>query len=202
MKKAALILLTTILLALIFYKVSTLQKSVTVISGEIIQGGSDIADFNLRDINGQAFSKESLKGKWSIIYLGFTQCPDACPTAMGYFKGELNSLNAENMKSSQFLMVTVDPERDNETVLKDYTSSFHKDLNALTGDIADIKALAKSLHTHFHKEGVVSDDLYMMAHSPRYYLVDPNARLYASYQPPVEAGQLAKDLSQLIKEGN
>lgn len=202
MKNLKLIASVFIVLGLALAGVTSFQErnQSPKISATEIPSPSDLADFHLTTAEGQDFTKASLLGKYTVLYFGFTRCPDACPTTLAQFRVEIPKLSPQAKENVQFLLVTVDPEHDTGPLLKQYVEGFHKDIHALTGSAAEIQKIAEQMKTTFHKidETAGEPDLYMMAHSPRYFVIDPKARLTAVYNPPIAAGVLASDLNQLV----
>lgn len=170
------------------------------ISATEIPSPSALTEFHLKTAEGQDFTKASLLGKYTVLYFGFTRCPDACPTTLAQFRSEIPKLSPEAKENVQFLLLTVDPEHDTGPLLKQYVEGFHKDIHALTGTEAEIHNVAAQMKTTFHKieETAGEVDLYQMAHSPRYFIIDPKAQLTAVYNPPIAPGVLALDLNQLV----
>lgn len=161
----------------------------------------EIQEFKLTRTSGEPLTPESFKGKYTVLYFGFTQCPDACPTTLAQWRSEIPKLSADARNEVQFLLVSVDPERDTPEVLKRYVDGFSPDIQSAVGDQKETMKLAESMKTHFHKEDSTAGetDLYMMAHSPRYFLINPEAKLQAVYNPPLVSGALANDLNRLVE---
>jgi protein SCO1/2 len=159
----------------------------------------EIGEFTLAKTDGRSFSRKDFLGKYTLLYFGFTQCPDACPTTMAQWKGVIPLLSSKAKESTQLLMVSVDPERDTPEVLSHYVSTFDPSIIAATGEQKELHKLANAMMTTFGKEeeSAGDPDIYMMAHSPRYFLINPEARLQAVYNPPVKTDVLADDLNRL-----
>ena len=177
-----------------YFLMSQLQTT-EIEYGRMLSKARDIAPFTLQDQFGQEFTEQRLKGKWSLVTFGFTNCPDVCPTAMASFRDEIKLLD-EQKSSVQFIFVSVDPERDTPEVLRDYSAYFHPDIIALTGKLPELKNLASNLSVHFQKQG--SGDKYTMAHSPQFFLIDPQGKWTAMYTPPLARGKIAMDLSRVV----
>lgn len=161
----------------------------------------DIQEFHLQRTDGQPLTRESFLGKYTVLYFGFTRCPDACPTTLAQWKSEIPKLSPEARNKVQFLLVSIDPERDTPELLKKYVEAFSPDVLSAVGEEKEIHKLADAMKTTFHKEEESAGDpnLYMMAHSPRYFLINPEAKLQAVYNPPLESGALANDLNRLAE---
>src|SRR5881275_2889979 len=104
--------------------------------------------FQLIDQNGKPFSDSDLKGKWHLIFFGYTNCPDACPTALNEMALALDRLG-EKRDAVGIVFITVDPERDTQAVLKSYVESFDAPIVALTGTAEAVKEAAKNYRVYY-----------------------------------------------------
>ncbi|MBC7658177.1 MAG: SCO family protein [Chitinophagaceae bacterium] len=201
MKNFKLVAGTLLVIGLLFAVVSYYEsRSDTVkLSATEITTPYEVGDFQLTDINNQPFSKAQFLGKYTILYFGFTRCPDACPTALAQFRAEIPKLSDDAQKKVQFVMVSIDPQSDTLPLLKKYVEGFHPDIKAATGTDAELHKIADYMKTVYDRkeENAGDPNLYMMAHSPRYFLIDPQARLAAVYNPPLAPGALSSDLNNL-----
>ena len=135
--------------------------------------------FRLTDQNGQAVTDADLKGKPFLVFFGFTHCPDICPTTLFEVSEILGKLgnDAERINA---LFVTVDPERDSSDKLKDYLSSFHPRLRALTGDATAIAVMEKAYRV-YSKKVPLEGGGYTMDHTALVYLMDKEGRFVAPF---------------------
>ncbi len=131
--------------------------------------------FQLVDQDGKATTEKVLKGKWSVVFFGFTYCPDVCPTTMAAL-GQAQDRLGPKAKDLQVIFVSVDPERDTPAQLKTYLSndSFPKGTIGLTGTPDQVAAAAKAYRVYYQKAGTGSD--YLVNHSTAAYLMDPKGR--------------------------
>src|SRR3954452_6710313 len=152
--------------------------------------------FNLTHQNGKPISDRDLKGHPSLVFFGFTHCPDVCPTTMFDLSEILKSLgpDAERLHA---VFITVDPERDTPEKLKDYLSSFDPHLSALTGDPAAIAAVTKSYRVYSKKVPLEGND-YTLDHTAIVYLMDKEGRFVAPFnlkrRPEEAAAELRRHL--------
>lgn len=158
-----------------------------------------IEDFHLVDVYGRPFRKAEVLGKWTVLALGFTHCPDICPVTLAAFRDELNSLPLNSRNRIQFVFLTVDPEQDKPEILKAYVQNFHTAILPVTGELQEIKNFANQIHASFAKEGLGQVGLYTMAHSPQYFVINPEGRWQVLYSPPLAKGRLATDLKNLSR---
>lgn len=121
---------------------------------------------------------------------------------MGYFKSEMARLTPSDLSALQFVMITVDPEHDEPSKLADFVRNYHPAIRGVTGTVDQVKAFASGFHVGFAKEqqDPHNVDIYMMAHSPKIFLVDPAGQWRAVYDPPLAPGLLAADLQKIVAE--
>jgi len=163
--------------------------------------GADYAkDFQLTDHNGQQRSIQDFKGKVVVVFFGYTQCPDVCPTSMAELAQVKKQLGADGDKL-QGLFVSVDPERDTPEVLKAYMTNFDPTFLALTAPPDKLAAVAKDFKVYYKKVDGKTATSYTMDHSAGSYVYDTQGRLrlYARYGSGAQA--LATDIQQLLKQG-
>jgi protein SCO1 len=161
--------------------------------------GADYAqDFALPDQFDKPRTMADFKGKAVVIFFGFTQCPDVCPTAMADLVEVKKLLGADGEKV-QGIFITVDPERDTPLVLKSYLGNFDPTFIALRGSAEQTAAVAKHFKVHYKKVEGKTPSSYTMDHSAGSYVLDPQGRirLYTRYGSGAQA--LADDLKLLLK---
>jgi protein SCO1 len=161
--------------------------------------GADYAkDFSLADQNGKLRSLQDFRGKAVIVFFGFTQCPDVCPTTLAEIVQARKLLGADGEKV-QAIFVTVDPERDTADVLKAYMANFDPGFVALRGSPEQLVAMAKDFKVYYKKVPGKTAGSYTMDHSAASYIYDPQGRLrlYTRYGSGPQA--LADDLKLLLK---
>jgi protein SCO1/2 len=162
----------------------------TVLASAI--GGS----FRLTDQNGKTVTDADLKGKWSLIYFGYTHCPDACPTALNDISIALEDLGTKR-DAVRPVFITVDPERDTPDALKAYVTSFDAPILALTGTPEQVAQAAKGYRVYYAKHPEAGGD-YSMDHSSVIYVMDPQGRFTASFTHESTPEQIAERLKKLL----
>jgi protein SCO1/2 len=169
----------------------------TVFKNVDITGASYASHLAMTDQDGQPRSLADFKGKVVVVFFGYTQCPDVCPTTMNDLAQIRKSLGADADKL-QGLFVTIDPERDTGPVLKAYMSGFDPSFVALRGTTDEVTAAAKEFKVFFAKVPGKTADGYTMDHTAASFVFDPkgNVRLFARYGIGTEA--LAADVKQLL----
>src|SRR5260370_6779781 len=134
--------------------------------------------FRLTDQNGETVTDADLKGKWSLVYFGYTHCPDACPTALNDISIALEDLGTKR-DAVRPVFITVDPERDTPDALKAYVTSFDAPILALTGTAEAVAQAAKSYRVYYAKHPL-PDGRYEMDYSTLIYVMNPDGRFVAS----------------------
>lgn len=151
--------------------------------------------------DGQSFALDELKGRWTLVFFGFTHCPDACPTALAMLKSAAHAWSELPLaQQPQVLFVSVDPERDKPEVLQRYVHFFNPDFHAATADHSIMLPWTRSL-------GVVYEQVadgnggYSVDHSTSILVFDPELQLVGMLRPPHTAAQIVEDLGPIVSEG-
>jgi protein SCO1/2 len=163
-------------------------------------GAPDIrADFALIDHTGRPVTDEDLRGQWLLVFFGFTNCPDICPTTMADIVEARALLGADGAKLRP-VMITADPERDTPEVLAAYVAAFEADAIGLTGAPDAVAAAAKSMRAYFRKARDPSlTDGYTVDHSTYLYLFGPDGAYVDFYRYGIGADALAADLRKRLE---
>lgn len=128
--------------------------------------------FKLIDHNGKPFTEQNLKGKYSLVYFGFTHCPDICPEELDKMAGMIDNVKAAHGDVLLPVFITCDPARDTPEVTKEYLREFHEDLIGLTGEYDDVKATCKAYRVYFSTpQNVQPGQDYLVDHSIYFYLM-------------------------------
>jgi protein SCO1/2 len=152
--------------------------------------------FRLTDQNGKTVTDSDLKGKWSLVYFGYTHCPDACPTALNDISIALDQLGSKR-DAVRPVFITVDPERDTSAALKDYVTAFDAPILALTGTPDEVAQAAKGYRVYYAKHPEKGGE-YSMDHSSVIYVMDPQGRFTASFTHESTPEQISERLKKLI----
>ena len=161
--------------------------------------GADYAkDFSLPDQNGQTRSLKDFAGKIVVVFFGFTQCPDVCPTTMGEM-AQIRQLLGADGNRLQAIFITIDPDRDTAELLKAYMGNFDPSFVALRPSPDQLAKLAKDFKVFYKKVEGKTPGNYSMDHSAGSYVFDTQGRvrLYSRYGAGAEA--LASDIRLLLK---
>jgi protein SCO1/2 len=168
--------------------------------GADITGADYARTLALPDVTGRQRTLADFKGKVTVVFFGYTQCPDVCPTTMAELAQVKKSLGADGDKL-QGVFVTIDPERDTPEILKSYMASFDPSFIALRGTVEQTQAAAKEFKVFFAKVPGKTEGSYTMDHTAGAFVLDGkgNARLFERYGGGAEA--LAADIKALIAAG-
>jgi protein SCO1 len=163
-----------------------------------ITGATFAQDLKLTDHTGQMRTMANFRGKAVVVFFGFTQCPDVCPTSMTTL-AEVKRLLGDRGKQLQVLFITVDPERDTLPLLKEYMTNFDPSFLALRPEPTELKAVADSFKIYYRKAEGTTPTSYTMDHSAGKYVFDTNGavRLFSSYG--TEPAVIAEDILALLK---
>lgn len=173
------------------------------IDGVFLAQTREINDFKLMASDGNSFTKENLKGHWTMMFFGFTNCGMVCPTTMAALGDMYKQLEKDLPLNQmpQIVMVSVDPDRDSVKRMKDYVSSFNSHFIGARAEIAETVALEKQLHIAAAKMQVDGQgkNQYTINHSAEILLFNPKGQLQAYLSYPHQADQMAKDYKLIIK---
>ncbi|QDE33125.1 SCO family protein [Shewanella polaris] len=151
-----------------------------------------LAPFTLADQYGNAFTNQTLQDKWSLFFIGYTACPDVCPTTLNKLAAAYPQLQkiASNV---QVVFVSADPKRDTQAKRLDYINFFNKDFKAVSAEHTDLFPFSRDLGFVYAMVGDNND--YQVDHSASYVLVSPRGEKIAVFKPKPQPGQLAQILN-------
>ena len=172
-------------------------SSKTSFKGVDITGAEYARSLSLPDQNGQTRTLADFKGKVTVVFFGYTQCPDVCPTTMVELAQVKKSLGKDGDKV-QGIFVSIDPERDTPAILKTYMASFDPSFVALRGTTDQTTAAAKEFKVFFAKVPGKQEGSYTMDHTAGSYVVDANGKVRLFERYGVGAEALGSDLKALL----
>ena len=164
-----------------------------------ITGASYALDFDLPDVTGQRRRMADFKGKLVVVFFGFTQCPDVCPSTLLELAAARKLLGADGAKV-QGIFVSVDPERDSPELLKAYVANFGADLVALRGSPEETQAIAKHFKVFYAKVPGSTPNGYSVDHTAGSYIFDTKGKVRLFTRYGVGAQALADDLKLLLAQ--
>ena len=155
--------------------------------------------FELVDQNGKPFTEKDLKGKYSLIYFGYTFCPDVCPTELQTMTQALEMLGPL-AKKIRPVMISVDPERDTPEVLKEYLTNFYPGFVGLTGTPEQVRRAGQAYRVFYRKTDEKSASDYLMDHSSIVYLMDPEGRYLKHFAYGTTPEKMAEGIRKAIEK--
>lgn len=165
------------------------QMGVSIISPPVA-----LPDVTLIDEEGAPFNIDGLKGDWSLLFFGYTHCPDVCPTTLSNM-----NLVAKKLENSgiNYVFVSLDPKRDTPEKLKEYVRYFNPDFRAISGDKPAIDQLAEAVGVIYDIEGDGDSDKYNVNHYAAILMIDPKGRLRAHILPPHPTGKMVSVITKI-----
>jgi protein SCO1/2 len=160
----------------------------------ILPQPAPLSSFSLRDQSGAEFNNESLKGRWSLVFFGFTHCPDICPATLQQLSlARARVLDEGNGTFPDIILISVDPERDTAEVLDEYVGHFGAGVKGVTGSLDELRKLTASLGIFFQKTGTENDN-YRVDHSAVVIVINSNAELHALFSAPHDIDHFVQDI--------
>jgi protein SCO1 len=159
-----------------------------------------VPDFSLTDHNGAAFGNAQLKDHWSLLFFGFTRCPDICPNTLGLLQAVNAAMKTEASSAGfQVVFVSVDPKFDTTPVLKSYVEYFDPSFVAVSGPEQQLRLLTDSLYVPYSYVPMRNTDDYTVEHSGALVLLNPDGQAVAYFSPPLQARPIIDDLRRLSR---
>jgi protein SCO1/2 len=153
-------------------------------------------DFNLIDHNGKVFNRARFNGNWSVLFFGYTNCPDICPNTMLILNQVQNRL--KNIKRLNYVFVSVDPDRDTPKILKEYIDHFNPNFIGVSGEMAQIKVMTSQLDIKHRIERRKDSTDYSVTHSASITMIDPKGRWRAVMFSPHKPEKLAQTIQEVM----
>ena len=170
------------------------------IQGVILPVAKTVNEFNLTDHKNNSFTLKNLENKWSLLFVGYTQCPDICPMVLNTLKQTHKLMKEQQIIPPQTVFISIDPERDTPDTLAKYINYFNKDFIAVTGESNELKKVASNLSVYFKKaagsSGDVEADDYLMDHSSSIVLINPKGELQSFLTAPHIPAQIVDSVQR------
>lgn len=158
------------------------------IHGVILPYAKPLGEFQLKDNNNNAFNQASLLGQWNLLFIGYTSCPDICPTTLSTLSRVNRIMKQRALTPPEVIFISIDPERDTIKKLSEYVEYFNNDFIGVTGDIDELDILSRQLAVYFRKVPSINNDEntkdYLMEHSAALMLINPDGNLHAYLTAP------------------
>ena len=163
----------------------------------------ELSAFNLLN-NEEPFTKENFQGKWDLVFLGFASCPDMCPMTMQKMAKTAQLLSQKEglIEKINFVMISIDPDRDSPERVNEYAKAFNKDFKGVSGNIKDIYQLSLNLTLPFTPVIDSKKTDYDMDHSMNLALIDPSAKYHGFFKTPYTPEMMSEALESIIKFSN
>jgi len=175
-------------------KTNKVSLTPPTIQGAIYPTEKLIKPFELVNHLGNEFNNKNLNGHWSIVFVGYTHCPDICPTTLSLMSDVHQELSLQKMDPPQVIFLTIDPERDTPNVMNSYIEYFNTEFTGLTGTLENIEKLTKDLNAVYRKApglgGEITADDYLMDHSSALILINPKGNLQSILTAPHTPGNV------------
>lgn len=158
-----------------------------------------LPDFQLVDHNNQIFTAKNLENHWSLVFVGYTYCPDICPTTLAELKGiypELQKIPTDS--AIQVVLLSVDPKRDTPQRLSEYINFFHPDFIAVSGEHAQLFPLVRAMGMMYSMSESTDNPNYLVDHSSSVVVVNPKAQVVGRFKPDFVVGKLPISEGQKI----
>lgn len=155
----------------------------------ILDTPRNFGDIKLVDHRGEAFGRDRFTGRWSLVFFGFTHCPDICPTTMAFLNQLMGELDGTESEDTQVVMVSVDPARDTVQQLASYVPYFNEEFVGVTGDFLDVHRFATALNTPFRKVPGQGEN-YAVDHSSNVVLINPKGDYHGFFKAPLDLAKM------------
>ena len=149
----------------------------------------NIGEFTLQSHLGKSFTPADFQGKWTLVFFGFTYCPDICPTTMSFLNEFIGELAGTEAEDTAVVMISVDPARDTVEQLSGYVPFFNKDFVGVTGEFLEIHRVATALNTPF-RNVMVEGGEYQVDHSSNVVLINPRGDYHGFFKAPLDMAKM------------
>lgn len=179
-----------------------MQESVEYRAASMYPATPEIRPFRLSDADGRAFTEQDLHGDLTLLFFGFTNCPDVCPDTLGTLAEAMDKLETMRVERlPDVVFVSVDPARDAGASMRDYVTYFDPDFRAVTGSDEALAELTSQLGVMYARERPDESGYYGVDHSGMIVVVDSAGRMIGRFPPSTDADSLAADLFKLSRAG-
>ncbi len=176
-----------------------LPKTIALQNGTLLETPRALPAFALTGADGKAFTNQDLAGHYTLMFTGFTSCPDICPATLTMLKAVAKKLPS-NAAPLQVLFLSIDPERDTPERLKSYVNYFDANFKAATGPNQELDKLAMAMGFAYVKVPGETPATYTMDHSTALILLNPQGQVQAYFTAPHQLQMLADDLTTVLKK--
>lgn len=195
----ALLLLAALAAGFLLQSRSTMPESAVTEwrAATVLPAPTDLPKFQLHDQHGNAFNERSFNGQWTLLFFGFTHCPDICPLTLQKLSAVKKQLASQGGPLPRIVLISVDPERDTRDVIGQYVDYFGSHNVGVSGDLTELEKLTAGLGIYFAKQPTGDND-YAVDHSSAVLLVNPNGRFHGLFSGDPSIDDYVFDLSQIL----
>lgn len=162
----------------------------------LFPAGRDIKEFSLVSSDEKPFTQQNLRGKWTLMFFGFTHCPNICPTTLSMLSKTYDQLHP-TYNNLQVVLVSLDPERDSTTVLTKYVASFNPAIIGISGKIQELRKLQSQLGVYSEREG--DDKAYSLQHTSSIFLISPQGKWVGLFKYGMTPAKFVADFNASMK---
>ncbi|MCH2670580.1 MAG: SCO family protein [Gammaproteobacteria bacterium] len=163
----------------------------------LLEGGAQLPEVRLIDKMGQNFNTSDLSDSFSLLFFGFTHCPDICPLTLNVLANMVNDWKIPKITPPEVIFVSVDGARDDPSQINNYLENFNTNFQGLSGSPEALDPLLKSLGVIVHTQHQPGEQFYSVTHNPTIYVISPEKKLIAVFSPPHEAEIIANDFATI-----
>jgi protein SCO1 len=193
------ILLGGILLIIAAFFIIRQTNPPEIETGTLLAQPKTLPQFEFIDHHGETITRRDLNGQWSLLFTGFTSCPDICPATI-YVLNDLDKKLRSNDTEIRMILLSIDPERDTPEVLAQYLELFSPSLTGITGSLSGVEQFCNEIGMSFiHIPGTAGR--YTVEHSGALVLIDPRGRVSGYFRPPFDTDRMAGDLQAIAGHG-
>ncbi|MFW2372233.1 MAG: SCO family protein [Gammaproteobacteria bacterium] len=158
------------------------------IQGAILPSARPLRDINLYTANGLAFSKKDFEQHWSLVFVGYTHCPDVCPNTLSVLSQVSSLMEEQQLNPPRIIFISIDPQRDKPELIDQYVKYFNQAFIGVTGNEKELASISQQLSVVYAKapgaDGLITEDNYLMDHSSSLILINPKAQVQSFLTAP------------------
>jgi protein SCO1/2 len=158
-------------------------------------------DFTLPTSTGETMSLSDFRGKYVVVFFGYTYCPDVCPTTLNDLQQMVKTLGGDRAEDTQVIMISVDPERDTPEQLATYLNYFDPAFIGMTGTVEEIQPVASQFGIYFERQPGSANTSYLVDHTSAVTVIDPEGHVRMIFTSGVKGEEMASDIAYLMRRG-
>ena len=185
----------------VYLALTTQSRGTPSITGLLWPDPPVLGHFELTSMTGTPLTEQALRGHWTLVFFGFTHCPDVCPTTLASLKTVVATLHDFTPFAAhhQVLFISVDPARDHAAQLKQYVTYFDPSFIAATGEAAALDNATHQFGVIYTKVATADPRNYTVDHTASLFLVDPTLKLVGVFSPPHDAADISRRIRGIVE---